>query len=310
MVVNDQPQNRSRRQFLQRSLQGTVLILSSGAIASACTRRGEAAPQVVALFSSSFVITAGTPQRLSFGLVDSDQGLTDDQPLSVRILRDGQELETQSVRARIVEHDHPPGTGDHEHASLNRYYALTTTLPEPGIYDLEIDIDGQKVLLPVQAFDKSEVGLPGPGDQFPSLDTPTLDDPRGVDPVCTLFEGPCPFHSSTAADVLATGRPMALLVATPAFCATSYCGPVLNTLIEVAASFPGITPVHVEPWANPTEGSGLTDPDLRTSPTVDDLQLTFEPTLFLVDGKGVIVERIDNVFDKTELEEALARLAP
>ncbi len=310
MVVNDQPENQSRRQFLQRGLRGTVLILGGSAFASACTRRDEAAPQVVALFSSSFVITAGTPQRLSFGVVDGDQDLTDDQPLSVRILSDGQELETQSVRARVVDHDHPPGTGDHEHASINRYYALTTTLPEPGIYDLEIDIDGQIMLLPVQAFAKAEVAVPGPGDEFPALSTPTLDDHRGVDPLCTLFDGPCSFHTQTAADVLAQGRPMALLVATPAFCATSYCGPVLNTLIDVAESFPDITPVHVEPWANPTEGSGLTDPNLRTSATVDELQLTFEPTLFLVDGNGIVVERIDNVFDRTELEEALARLAP
>ena len=293
-----------RRRFLQLS--------AMAGLATACGGQAEVPLQVVGLFSSDWVIAAGRPQRVPFGLVaDSSLELADDVPLQVTIRFGEETVERLGVVGRVVSHDHDPGVGEepHEHANLLRYYALRTTFPEAGIYDLEIEVEGRTASLPVQAFDPSEISLPLTGEPFPVLATPTLDDAMGVDPVCTLFDGPCPYHTRSAADVLANGEPMALLVATPAFCQTSYCGPVLTTLIEAATDFDSIVMVHVEPWANPTEGSGLSDPGLRTAPTIDALALTFEPALFLVDRNGIIVERIDNVFDASELRAALATIS-
>jgi hypothetical protein len=105
-----------------------------------------------------------------------------------------------------------------------------------------------------------------------------------------------------------------LLVATPAYCATAYCGPVLTTMIEADAArdeqgLRRIAVVHVEPYANAREVAGdLSSPDLRLAPTLGPLGLDFEPVLFLVDSTGTLVDRIDNVFDRTELDEALAVL--
>jgi hypothetical protein len=300
----------SRRHFLSIGALGSL-----ATFLNACTGSGTQSdsqrqgPQIVSLFSTNRVIAAGRPERLPFGLVDGGADLADAAEVAVRVLLNGEVIETLAVAGRIVDHDHAPGAGDHEHANLLRYYAVRTTLPEVGIYDFEVTVGDTILVLPVQAFDPAEIDLPITGDVFPSLETPTISEPREVDPVCTLFDGPCPFHTRTAADVLAEGQPMALLVATPAFCATSYCGPVLNTLIEASTAYESIGFVHVEPWANPTEGTGLTDPNLRTSPSVDDLRLTFEPSLFLVDRSGLLVERIDNVFDATELTAALDVIA-
>jgi hypothetical protein len=47
-----------------------------------------------------------------------------------------------------------------------------------------------------------------------------------------------------------------------------------------------------------------------TSPTVDALGLTFEPSLFLAAPDGTVTDRLDSIFDGAELDEALARLAP
>jgi hypothetical protein len=41
---------------------------------------------------------------------------------------------------------------------------------------------------------------------------------------------------------------------------------------------------------------------------VDALGLTFEPCLFLVGADGVVAERLDTIYDRAELTEALARL--
>ncbi len=268
-------------------------------------------PQLVSLFSSNRVIAAGIPQRLPFGVVNNGLVLPDSAALPVRVLSGSMVIDELDVAGRVVRHDHAPGTGDHEHADLQRYYAVRTTLPEPGIYDLEITIGDRKVMLPVQAFDPSEISVPLTGDAFPAIDTPTLDDARGVDPICTLADGPCPFHQQTAAQIMAEGRPLVFLVATPAFCVTAYCGPVLETLIEGMKELGAnhnVGVVHVEPWANPREGQGLSDPGLRLAPSLSQLGLEFEPVMFLASPTGTIVDRIDNVFDRSELDVALEGL--
>ena len=289
------------------------MVLGAAATLAACAK-AQPDPQVVAMFSQSRVIAAGLPQRLPFGIVNNGLVLPDSATLPVRVLLDGQVIDDLDVVGRVVNHDHAPATEGrlHEHADLQRYYAVRTTFPAPGIYDLEITIGKQLVMLPVQAFDRSEVNVMLAGDTFPMLDTPTLGDRRGVDPLCTKIAGPCPFHATTAAQILSEGRPLALLVATPAFCSTAYCGPTLETLIEAAADLDPssrLAFVHVEPWANPREGQGLSDPGLRVAPTPEALGLEFEPALFLVDRFGSLVERIDNVFDRSELDEALALVA-
>ncbi len=269
-----------------------------------------AGPQLVPLFNPNRVIAAGVPQRLPFGLVDNGITLTGDgAPVPARVLQDGELLDSTEVVGRVVAHDHPEGTAEHQHSGLLRYYALRTTLPRPGIYDVELDIGGVSATAPVQAFDPSEIEVLLPGAAFPTLITPTVDDPSGIDALCTQPGGPCPFHRHTVADLVESGTPMAVLVATPAFCATAYCGPVLDTLIEGAPGAPGVAMVHLEPYANARAVNGdLTSPDLLLAPSMGALGLTYEPVLFLVDGSGTLVDRIDNVFDLSELEPALAAL--
>lgn len=228
------------------------------------------------------------------------------------MLLDGVAVDEVTVASRLVNHDHPDGDGTtaHEHADIVRYFPLRTTLPEPGIYDLEVLIDGQTISLPVQAFAPDEVDIIVPGAVFPRLITPTLLMPEPMDPLCTLFDGPCPFHERTVAEVLEAGDPLAFLIATPAFCRTAYCGPVLQTLIDSAGNFPSIQPIHLEVYENPREVDGnLDDPNLRPAAAFSELGLTFEPSLFLVGRDGVLADRIDNVFDQAELELALALIA-
>ena len=43
------------------------------------------------------------------------------------------------------------------------------------------------------------------------------------------------------------------------------------------------------------------------APAVKALGLTFEPTLFIVDATGEIIQRLDAVFDSLEITDALAR---
>lgn len=272
-----------------------------------------AQPQLVSLFSSDRVIAAGVEQRIPFAVVDvGDLVIDDTAEFPVRILIDGVLVEATTVVGRLVDHDHRASENpDHQHADLLRYFALRTELPEPGIYDLEVDFGSGAVgQLPFQAFDPVEVTVPLPGDPLPPIRTPTFDEPDGIDPLCTRVGGPCPFHADDVAATVGNGRPLALLVATPALCSTAYCGPVLDTLIDVAPDHPDVTFVHLEVYANAEQvGGNYDDPDLRVADPVVELGLTYEPALFLVDGEGRVVDRIDNIYDRAELDDALTALA-
>ena len=101
----------------------------------------------------------------------------------------------------------------------------------------------------------------------------------------------------TLTEALATGRPVAYFVGTPAFCRTGTCIPALEALIEVQPEFSDVVFVHAEVYTDRT----ATD----LTPAVLDLALPFEPTVFLVGPDAVIVERIDNIWNAEELRERL-----
>lgn len=300
---------RSRRQFLREaSITGAGLAL----FGSACSSGGEPVSlELVRLFSSDSVVVAGIEQRLPFGLVANGAPvLGEGASVNVRVLFNGASIDEVSVPSRVINHDHTEGDGEigHEHADIQRYFPLRTTLPEPGIYDLEVDIDGQIIALPVQAFAPADVKVLTVGQPFPALITPTLALPEPMDSICTLFEGPCPFHEHSVSDVLADGDPMAFLIATPAFCSTQYCGPVVETLIEASTSFPSVRPIHLEVYENTDDANGSLS-NLRAASQLAEIGLEFEPSLFLVGRDGIVADRIDNVFDRSELELALALIA-
>lgn len=273
-----------------------------------------APPQLVHLFSSDHVIVAGRQQRIPFAVVDDGNlALTDDVQLAARVLFEEEVIDEVTVAGRVVEHDHVQADADpnHQHAVLLRYFALRTELPTAGIYDIEVDFGSAgRARLPVQSFDPQDVPVVLPGDPLPAVQTPTFAAPSGIDPLCTRSPEPCPFHDLSVDEVLATGRPLALLVATPALCQTAYCGPVLETLIAEASAFPTVIPLHLEFWANGAEVDGnYADPAIRLAEPVADLGLTFEPSLFVVDAGGIVVDRIDNLFDRDELRSGLAAIA-
>ena len=126
----------------------------------------------------------------------------------------------------------------------------------------------------------------------------------------TIVEGPFAgrtLHDVTLAAALGEGSPIALLVATPAFCATAVCGPVLDVLLAVQGQVPDVRYLHAEVYENPLAVDNVAE----ATPTAltQDLGLTYEPSLFLIGADGVLVDRLDNVYDETEALESVQALA-
>jgi hypothetical protein len=106
----------------------------------------------------------------------------------------------------------------------------------------------------------------------------------------------------TLTEALEAGKPVVYLVGTPAFCQTGTCAPALESIIDVQDQFGDqFTFVHAEVYTDNT----ATEP----APAVDAAGLTYEPALFVTDASGVVIERLDAVWDRTELVEVLERVS-
>jgi len=179
------------------------------------------------------------------------------------------------------------------------YWPFRVELASPGVYTLLVDgarADGAALqVLPTDA-----VTVPAVGSLLPGFDTPTFDDLRGVDPLCTRVPEPCPLHEVTLTQALASGTPVAYLVGTPAHCQTGTCAPALDALLAVRSELgDAVTMVHAEVYTDTTATT--------VAPAVRACGLDFEPSLFITDASGRIVERLDAVFDAAEIRAAVAR---
>ena len=163
-------------------------------------------------------------------------------------------------------------------------HSVQVTPRQPGVVDVVVATEDGALAgtAAVQAMTAQDSIAPGPGEVIPPSDTPTTDDPQDLAELCTR-EPDCSLHDVTLAEALEAG-PVVLCIATPKFCATAICGPVLDDVITVADSgaFPDVTFVHVEPY---------TDAGETVTQLVADLQLPSEPWTFVLEPDGTVVHR-------------------
>ncbi len=84
------------------------------------------------------------------------------------------------------------------------------------------------------------------------------------------------------------------------------CGPSLDLLIEAAPRHPRVQFLHAEVYQDAAKLGSIQGAKL--APVVVAYSLTYEPVLFVADGTGRLVDRLDNIFDRADLEAALAKI--
>lgn len=243
---------------------------------------------LVQFFDRNAVPAGG--QRLPFGIGDAEGIPMDDVParLAGRITRDGE------VVAEVVADRHGKG--------LPRPYFPFTTELGAGTYELAVDLDGVRAPAAFSVVEPGPSTPPRRGEDMVPVETPTVDDARGVSPICTR-EPACPLHEVTLSAALQEGRPVALIIATPAFCQTAVCGPVVDVLLAHHGRVGDrVRMVHAEVYVNPDESLQ------ETTEAVKAYRLPFEPVLFLAKADGTIDQRLDYIFDEDEVGEGLDAL--
>ena len=231
-------------------------------------------------------------QRLPISLATPDGQIVSDGPEMLRAEVDDADGNPLGLSLSTVRRDLESGA----------YYSFRVPIETPGIYYLLVE-GGPEGGAAFQVMEPGSVAVPTPGTAMPPFDTPTLEDARGVDPLCTRTPEPCPFHDVTLTEALVSSKPVVYLVGTPAFCQTGTCAPALESMIAVQDRFGETFDwVHAEVY---TDNTATIPADAVTA-----ANLSFEPALFVIAADGTVIERIDAVWDETELVEVLERAAP
>lgn len=284
----------TRRRLLLAGAGGLALTACGGgggtAAPATTTTRAPRTLSLIRVFAPEQ--PAGVPLRLPLAFAGAEGVPTGDVP---------DRIEVRAVPPSGASLD-PVVVQRHGEGIPSPYYPYTSTLDEPGAWQLVIAVEGAETTTDLTVRPRSELAaVPGPGEALPSIPTPTTGDALGVDPLCTATPR-CPLHDVSLDQALALGKPVVLLVSTPAFCQTAICGPVLDLLVDRSATLADrATVIHAEVYTDDTAS--------ETTSTVSALGLRYEPSLFVAAADGTVRHRLDYTFDAVELDDALAATA-
>jgi hypothetical protein len=151
-----------------------------------------------------------------------------------------------------------------------------------------------------------EERAPTMGDRAPVVRTATVGEVADLSEITTDPEPDPRFYELSLDAALASGQPTVVVFATPGFCESATCGPILDNVKQVAPDFPLVNFVHVEIYENL---DATTREELRVVEAVDVWRLPSEPWVFVVDATGTIAARFEGAVDPAELRAALEELS-
>jgi hypothetical protein len=259
------------------------------------------------------------PNRFAFGLAKADR-LIEGAAVIVRLyaiegLETSLTAEAQAVFYPIISktqeammHVHTDGTR-HVHTGgteVRGLYVAQVHFPRSGEWGVELRVrqrggadDSVRLAVTVQETSQTPaLGSPAPrsrnliASDVPTLleiDTSRLPDQR--------------LHQIRIADAMAQGKPQLIVFATPQFCLSRMCGPVVEVVRTLLPTYrQRVAFTHQEIWQ-----------DFATRqvfPTVQEWHLQTEPWIFIVDGQGIIRAKFEGLVAPEELTTALQQVLP
>ena len=184
-------------------------------------------------------------------------------------------------------------------------YSVYFDIPEPATYQVTIDAGMLGDLGPIGLVAVADPLVISFGDDAPRSDTRTS---AGQD-LSQITSDPDPdpsFYELSVAEAIASG-PSVIVFATPAWCISESCGPLLEQVKSLAPGYPGVGFVHVEIYGNLQVQSF---DDLELVPAVVEWGLPSEPWVFVIDRDGVVTASFEGAASDLELETAIGAVAP
>ncbi|HSX77534.1 MAG TPA: hypothetical protein VLQ80_03020 [Candidatus Saccharimonadia bacterium] len=252
-----------------------------------------------------------------FGLLKEHQLLQDAHAVVRVYALQGQQGQLQTevpapyARLEVVEqgnrvHVHPDGTRHvhHEETDMRGIYVAQVPFERPGTWGLEVLATQDNGSTEMSRFTVNVLAAP----YTPALGTPAprshnliasdVTDLRHID----TSDPPDPrLHQVRIADAIAQGKPQVIVFATPKFCTSRVCGPVVDIVRLLLPTYGDrVVFTHQEIWQDFATQ--------RVSPTVEEWHLQSEPWIFVVDGKGIIRAKFEGLTTTREIAAALQQI--
>lgn len=182
-------------------------------------------------------------------------------------------------------------------------YRATVPFDRAGIWEIDFTISTgeatEPFLIDVQAVPQT-VAI---GESAPRVETMTLFDAPIED--LTTDSDPLPaLYEASLDELLENGQKTVVLFATPAYCTSAACGPLMDQTKEILARTHGVNFIHIEVYAGFNE-PGFAPDAAHLVPAVIAFGLPSEPWIFVMDEEGVVLARFEGVLGEGELEDVL-----
>ena len=252
--------------------------------------------------------------RFAFGLIKANK-LLESALVQLRIYSiDGPEprllAETNapyhligSVRSGERVHRHADGT-THEHradSDVRGLYVTRLSFAGPGRWGIEIQAQEDQGAPAIARFTVTVLNasqVPSPGSPAPRSRNLIASDVKNLREIDTSSPPDPRLHRVRIADAIAQRKPQLIVFATPQFCTSRMCGPVVDIVRQLLTRYESrVSFTHQEIWQDFASK--------KVFPTIEEWRLKSEPWVFVVDGQGIIRAKFEGLVTVKELESAL-----
>jgi hypothetical protein len=200
---------------------------------------------------------------------------------------------------------------------LRGLYVSRATFDRPGRWTAQITVSSGAATWPsaraefVVAASRPGIAV---GSAAPRLDNPTLATvDNDIRRLTTDIRPDLRFYQRSVAQLLDAHQPFVLVFASPGFCTSGTCGPTLERVKAAAQTYPTLSFVQIESYAEHLE-SGRLQPDLDASgnlvpsSALETYGVPSETSVLVVDRAGLIHDIFDVLVGTGELETVLSGL--
>lgn len=316
-------------------------VLAAALVLTACGGNGEADPDEssdaasdeqsnqLGVAIASYDLAVGQDQRLLAGLFTQDQELLVHGEVTFQLGFLGQEQvgeaelrEPTTATFLPVPGMEPSGSSDvpvmtgQADAEGSGVYESRVDFDQPGYWGLRViaEVEDGRQMEGNTVFSVfPEQVAPRVGDQAPRTVNWTIADveagtiePTSLDSRARDGDIPDPqMHDTTVAAAIDAGRPSVVILSTPVFCVSRFCGPLMDEMSELSGQYGDRAEfIHIEIWQD-FESSVINEAAQEWIQGADGER---EPWAYVVGGDGEVIARWDNVIDRDELVEVLDSL--
>ena len=236
--------------------------------------------------------------RLTFLVID-DEGRVVTRPTARVWVARGLE---QEPFAETTARSEPIGVEGSEEADAEAIFVTHLDLAEPGTYWVLAEPEGGREIQAIgNVVVVDDPAAPAVGEPAVASETPTIASTGGDFEALTTQDPPDrELLEHSIADSLEAKVPFVVTFATPRYCQTRTCGPVVDVVDAVREQYgsQGIRFIHVEIYED-------NDPAKETNQWVREWNLPSEPFTFVVGADGLIKEKFEGTVSVRELAEAV-----